>query len=343
MKSYETIKIAPSQFFEYIRNDIVTVKLTDDNPPYTGRMRGVDNKAIKKVQIACNNAKNTLVEQFPNNSDEIEANYNKLLSILRSEKSTVKYTEPILNYMCFYDSTIERIGYITYAKDYMTYYDMSTKLVDILSILSGTDPVIIKCFLKNHLAHIGRDMTVEDFSRKYLGSYNIPVGYTHELISCMPPAVRNILINIMTIGEETNFAIRGSNKISIMNFCSDYNGWHIINSNGNTLSYEDNMDIYVCYVLRFLTYYIFSEVYKTIKLKYVPLWTEANKARKSLSELLVAWTATDIVFQNGKNRIFPTFKFTGRGESSMILKPNTYSTDEFAVACISGNLAFTER
>lgn len=344
---YEEIKIYPTEFYDFLKSNI-EIAILRDNPKYTARRRGVNNNILAKLNSLLVSLRKEYVNDIKatDRLTNLEERLNAELRInfIVNGFNCKVYADNVTNLLWFRDSVLEKIGCITYGKEFMCWYDLGTNLVDLLSLLSGTDPYYIYLFLNEYIKKYRNDgYSVEQFSEDYLCGQacslgRIPIkGCTQVLFECMPPAVLNVLDMLIAQAKNTDYIIRASNSI-IANRYNDSDYFFVNDDSGNLLSENDMIDLYISYVLRVFNYYLLSQIYNKITTDYRPEWAEENNVNLNVSEMLIAWTIRDIVFQNDKNKEFPTFIFKGRGDSSMEIKPNNYKTEDAIVEYVKGNL-----
>ena len=325
---YESLNISLSNFLEYLisENDILNII---DNPNYIVRKRLSDNNT--KFTFKC------LCESIIDNgkSESVINKINDIKNIVDYYDGVQARKDNFLGIDLHPNSVGEKVGYLTYNKEYMVWYDLSDKLVDILSLLSGTNPFIISCLLQNHLNHLRLNISVEDFSRIYLSDNNIFVGLTNVLLDGTPPAVQSILLKIFEIGDNNNYSLKGKTYLSDNIFEISDGRWKIIGKGTLNISKLEVRDIYICCALRILVNYIYSYIYNIIANKYRASWSDA---RLSQTEMMVSMTLKDIVFQNEFNRDFPAFKLIGRWGTNIILNPFNYTAKDTLLKYVLGEL-----
>lgn len=331
----------PSLLLDFINYGLKETHLVD-NPKFYDRKRDTNKACVNRFNTTSKNILLKLIEENADLKDILLKRFATLVSKLNN--NTRCYIEPILDFKYFPNSAIEKIGYITYLKETMSWYDISDKLPELLSLLSGTSPTLIRFFIGNMLKDNNFEITVDEFSRHYLSDVNIPAGFSTKILSCMPPAVINFLNKLIDNGISNDFIIGGKSKIISTPFVvketdnPNIYSWVISSDEYQNLDVHDLIDIYLCYSMRLFAYYILSCIYKEIANKYRYIWTPEGASRESLSEMLVSWTSYDIVFQNNKCQSFPSFKINGRGDASMIIKPYTYKIDDAIYEYLNGTL-----
>lgn len=330
----ETVDISIPSFFEFISKDSSNV-VFKDNPVFTSRLRYKDGNIKYKSMYGymIEGIKRELGDQFDNNK------LNYLNNKLSSPDSSLIYScqnDRILGIPVLYDTLVEKIGYVSYAKEYITWYDLSSMLPELLSLLTGTNTDIIRLFMDECASKKG--LTLSDYSRSYLSNRYVPADYMLDLLNCICPTVTNLIESLMNKGHANQFLIRGRNVMH-ENYFLNHNGqWILTDSLLHSLSYQETLELYVCYCFRLLEYYLFKCIYDIINSKYNSMWTEYNATKRSLSELLVGWSLSDIVFQNGKQREFPVFIFKGRCGFEVEVKPMTMSPREVLVGFFNGDI-----
>lgn len=330
----ETIEISISSFLEFISKTSGNV-IFRDNPVFIDRLRYKEgNLKYKKIYgYMIDGIKRELGSEFK--EEKLEYLNSKLNSSSNSDIYLCK-NDSVLGIPVLYDTLVEKIGYVSYAKEYITWYDLSTMLPELLSLLTGTNTNIIKLFMTNSATE--RGLTLDEYSRAYLGNKYVPSDYMLDLLNSVCPTVTNLIEGFINRGNSNNFLVRGKDAMN-ENYFYNYNGqWVLTESLIYSPSYQDILELYVCYCFRLLEYYLFKYIYEIINTKYNAMWTEDNATKRSLSELLVGWSLSDIVFQNGKQREFPTFVFKGRCGFEIKLNPITMTPREVLLGFFKGDI-----
>lgn len=315
-------------FYDFLKNDYGEFELRD-NPKFTSRNRNINSAVKSRWSAALEAVAVKTVTENPEKGDEyldIIADIN--FRVQNASRDSLLYEDRILGYQFLRSTIIDKLGYVTYYKEHMAWYDLSDRLVDLLSIATGTNPNIIECLLNAHLKHNYNNMSIKEFSRKLLGDEETPRGYASGLINSICPTVTNLLKGLLTLGMENNYTIRGRQNIARL--ISE------MNSDSAMINLDDIMDIYLCNCLRLLCYYILGNVY----LKIVALrntWL-ADSGKEQMSELLTAWSHTELIFQNVQNRVFPTIEIKGRNNIIMTLEPAMHTLTSALEAGVKGEL-----
>ena len=120
----------PSSFFEFLKKDMGEFELRD-NPT-----RSVDTAAKNRWAVSAKNATASVMEEEPDNTNMYLERLGILnQKVLRDSASRLLYCDPVLGYNLLSSTLTEKIGYVTYFKEYMTWYDLSDKL----RLYSGKD------------------------------------------------------------------------------------------------------------------------------------------------------------------------------------------------------------
>ncbi len=335
----EAIAITPSGFFEFLKKDKGEFELRD-NPKFTSRTRNVDTAAKNRWHSAIEKAFTAAVEENPDNTDlylERVGNLNR--RVLNDSASTLLYHDEVLDYTLLKSTLVEKVGYVTYFKDFMTWYDLSDKFVDLLSIMTGTSPDIIECFLARHLKYTMPDVSVKEFSRRLLGSRYVPAGYALGLLDNLCPTVNNFFKGLLAIGLENNYLIRGKDNLCKYGY-ETLTGQELMSENvAKSMSMSEVIDVYLCNVFRLLCYYILGNIYNVIIEKRRNDWSAVDaNGRVQLSELLTGWSHADLVFQNSKGRKFPTIALKGRNDLITEITPVTCGVEGAIKGYLEGNI-----
>lgn len=334
----ESVMITPSGFFDFLKKDKGECELRD-NPKFTSRTRNVDANTKTRWNNAINNVVYRLVDTAPENMDLYLQRVGELnAKVVHDSNIQLQYQDQILDYTFLSSTLVEKLGYVTYFKEFMTWYDLSEKLVDLLSIMTGTSPEIIECFLSRYLKHNMPGITVKEFSRSVLSDKYIPAGYMLGILDNLCPTVNNFMKGLLAIGLETNYTIRGRMNLS-------HQEYEFITGQAPESEYPESMtsseliDSYLCSVMRLLCYYILQNIYQIIVDKRKSEWNEdTNAGRIQLSELLTGWSHAELVFQNSKKRDFPIITLKGRNDLTTDILPCTFSVEEALEAYLKGDL-----
>ena len=331
----EEVCISISSFMDFIDNDFGDVKLKDNpvftsrdrfrtgNLPYKKTFKSNVNSVIKEIDFDCTDKLNFLYKKI--NLTQEESNFSYIYHT---------FNDKILQYNMLYDTIVEKLGYVSYYtyKDkegnisYMTWYSLTNMLAELLALVTGTNIDVIKFFMTS--MNNERGITNDEYSRIYLNSVGIPTGYMLDLLNKLCPTVTNYILNLLEKGEASNYLIRGRTGITDNNFKCDNGFWCYTKNLDYSLTYDDISEIYICSTCRLLCYYLLKYIYEIINDKYNALWTEPGASKRSLSELLVGWSLSELVFQNKKHREFPTFIFKGRYGNEITVRPVTMNQKE---------------
>ena len=331
----------PSSFFEFLKKDMGEFELRD-NPKFTSRTRSVDTAAKNRWAVSAKNATASVVGEEPDNTDMYLERLGILnQKVLRDSASRLLYRDPVLGYHLLSSTLVEKIGYVTYFKEYMTWYDLSDKLVDLLSIMTGTSTHVIGCLLERHLNHYMSGMSVAEFSRKLLSDRYIPAGFAVGLLDNLCPTVNNLFKGLISIGASNNYVIRGQDNLHKYSYAYLTGQSTVLEETPEAMTNLQIIDVYLCSVLRLLAYFILGQAYNFIVNKRHSEW-DVEGTEKTHAELLTGWSLTNLVFQNGKNREFPTITVRGRNNLSFDLKPLTYDIETAVKDYLKGNLALVQ-
>lgn len=332
------IMLNPSEILNLIRSGMEEFDLSD-NPKFTSRARNVDKDSINRWREAVRTAGNAVEKENPEDMPiYIERIRNINSRVGNESKLELNYRDTAMGCQFLSSTLTEKVGYVTYYKPYMTWYDLSGELVGILSIMTGTSPAIIQCFLARHLRNIRFEGTVEDFSRILLNSVYVPEGYALGLVENMCPTVNNLLNGILSAGHNTGYTLRGQDTITDISyefFTGKTNG--VVEPGNMTMS--EIRDVYLCNVLRLICYYILGNIYNIVVDIRTRKWSVDETGRRQCSELLTGWSHGELVFQNGHNRVFPEIEIKGRNGVTMPIHPITYGVEDCLKDYLRGKIA----
>lgn len=334
----EPVMITPSGFFEFLNKDKGECVLRD-NPKFTSRTRNADTNAKNRWNSALLNVADKLANENPENVEVYLDMINKLnTKVVIESNSALQYHDEILGYTLLSSTLVEKIGYVTYFKEFMTWYDLSERLVDLLSIMTGTSPDIIECFLTNYLKRERPELSVKEFSREVLSGRYIPAGFMIGLLDNLCPTVNNFFKGLITIGSNNNYIVRGRENLMHQQY-NVVTGQEATVTDITAMTTGELIDCYLCSVMRLLCYYIFQKIYNTIHDKFRPGWDADTVTGKiQHSTLLTGWSHADLVFQNAKKKDFPIITLRGRNDLTMDIVPTTCNIESIIEAYLKGEL-----
>lgn len=325
------ISLTTKGFFDYLKKESDAWKLSD-SMPFTKRRHNVDNSCKSRWK----QIKSEICENETDDS-EIKKEVEKISNVMENDSNgSLLYTDKSLDLMFISSSLVDKLGYVTYYKDYMTWYDLSYNLPEILAVFCGTKPEVVRIFFDQFIQQSSDirfpKMSTDEFSKIVIGNKYIPVELGYSMLDSICPAVDNFFKTLLCIGDETNYKIRG--KETLVN--SKYSEIIGRDSNVSVLRpySHELVDTYIVSVLRLAVYYILGQIHDLVyKLELVGTNDSNNK-----KDAMVAWTHTDLVFQNSSCKVYPDIEIVGRNGVSFTIHPHTYNCKDAVLAHLRGDI-----
>jgi len=346
---YNTINIRLNELYNIITYNTDTIeRYLIDNPKYYSRdqLSNLDRygrKFLEKLNYSynlhkdmkdCENKYNYLKmvsEEIANNFKEFKK-YGSLL--------TGCYTDPVTMEIYRYSTLLEKIGCNNHVKRNIVWYTLSYNLADILSLLTGTCVDVIKLYLERIANQY--NMTLDELSSNYLFGNIFICGLSDLLKYKTCSTIRNLLDNFIDNASHTNYLLCGKLLKTEMTFTKikKDNVYYWINttyfkndSNIIDLTDDDYQDIYIAYCIRIIACYLLKEIHKCVLshnkewLNYNNTINNENIKNKSLKEMLVAFSPSELIYQNDNAVEFPVITMIGKFSTTIKITPINVPSD----------------